>query len=1093
MENRKNTTLPPSQLKGQIERFKNHTLNRTDTFTLCSLNTILSSVGYTNNSITLDQTHMKYCLFGSYNGTDTEKINHFTGEEFFTFLPSLLEHPVAIIPSNTMSVQRQLILLDYKLNDSYVCLSVRADGEGRKNAIRFPSTHVFSICAKEKAEYILLKEIENEVEHQKYRNKPCGIYYIDNKKATEMLNSKGFQLPRGFNLNGLINTIQGQSLIVKKNETEKSQNHQIGGFEEKKEIKEEVIMEKVQNSNPKSISSPNDDKTAFLIAQDDEFKSLDKEIGYTLYNRLKDSGVDINLIGDKAIDRLEKSLMKKYGSIMEGCHVYGYEENGRIFINENRISTNVIVHEYTHLWTSAIRSANPLLWEKIKHNVMQSHLFEVFMNDKRYKEISNNADQVVSETLAQICTDGDFYGVAASLEQIMKKDIKDEESLHFALADTYGWVEENVFRRYKHNIDITEITNRLLGDILLQKDITRIKSDYSSENKKFEFNKERALEQGYVRLKDTLLEQFFSLRPTMKNELKEKYIEHYNSLSETSPREACEILTRKIEENAVAYRFFDTVLSKDYPDETFQNHIKTCFKDNSVEDFVSAFETGMMLDVVAGVVDRDRSNIYLHFVNLVARDLFKNDNAITKQILTDFIAKEGKEALRMLYLISGDNMEYKMKLRSMLPTIKYKDEETGKIHTKAETYGILDYDKNMLLSSKYETTYLGKPSMNKQSDLTIEERAITLSDDFQRAFGNINRYNELKDLQDKGMSKDEINTLDWKEKLFISDKNEVKKCAINAVIEGYTIENFYEQQEINKELQRIKKQNDELFTQLKSENEIILSDNEQYVNSYDLNNTNSTYQFPAWEERLIQAKKEREEEKIKAQENASKFYSWTQNAKLPNSNSYLKEHGLDNSIAKNNGVHYNTKFKCMQVPLYSNKTDKLVNLQSIKCERNEEGRWSKYFLKGSDTNVHAKIGDKKSNIVFITEGWATGGAVHNATGELTYCSMSAGNLKNTVDFVKNKHPDTFIVIVADNDRKLENKEAMGIGEIKAMEAGANAVVVIPTIGEDAADYAMKNDLRKLLKDGILTNKEYNIFKEETKKNEEGYNLSMSKI
>ena len=76
---------------------------------------------------------------------------------------------------------------------------------------------MFSICAKEKAEYILLKEIQNELEHQKYVNKPCGIYYIDNKKATEMLNNKGFQLPRRFNLNGLVNTIQRQSFIVKKN------------------------------------------------------------------------------------------------------------------------------------------------------------------------------------------------------------------------------------------------------------------------------------------------------------------------------------------------------------------------------------------------------------------------------------------------------------------------------------------------------------------------------------------------------------------------------------------------------------------------------------------------------------------------------------------------------------------------------------------------------------------------------------------------------------------------------------------------------------------------------------------------------------
>ena len=59
------------------------------------------------------------------------------------------------------------------------------------------------VKSEEKAEYILNFRINEELEHQKYVNKPYGIYYIDNKKATEMLNSKGFELPRAFNLNGL--------------------------------------------------------------------------------------------------------------------------------------------------------------------------------------------------------------------------------------------------------------------------------------------------------------------------------------------------------------------------------------------------------------------------------------------------------------------------------------------------------------------------------------------------------------------------------------------------------------------------------------------------------------------------------------------------------------------------------------------------------------------------------------------------------------------------------------------------------------------------------------------------------------------------
>ena len=88
------------------------------------------------------------------------------------------------------------------------------------NFVIFVLGNVFK--SEEKDEYILNCRINEEFEQQKYVNKPYGIYYID-KKTTEVLNSKGFQLPRGFNLNGLINTIQGQSLIVKKNEAIKKE------------------------------------------------------------------------------------------------------------------------------------------------------------------------------------------------------------------------------------------------------------------------------------------------------------------------------------------------------------------------------------------------------------------------------------------------------------------------------------------------------------------------------------------------------------------------------------------------------------------------------------------------------------------------------------------------------------------------------------------------------------------------------------------------------------------------------------------------------------------------------------------------------
>ena len=57
--------------------------------------------------------------------------------------------------------------------------------EKKPQKVIFVLGNVFK--SEEKDEYILLKEIENEeLEHQKYVNKPCGTYYIDKKKRVKL-------------------------------------------------------------------------------------------------------------------------------------------------------------------------------------------------------------------------------------------------------------------------------------------------------------------------------------------------------------------------------------------------------------------------------------------------------------------------------------------------------------------------------------------------------------------------------------------------------------------------------------------------------------------------------------------------------------------------------------------------------------------------------------------------------------------------------------------------------------------------------------------------------------------------------------------
>ena len=230
------------------------------------------------------------------------------------------------------------------------------------------------------------------------------------------------------------------------------------------------------------------------------------------------------------------------------------------------------------------------------------------------------------------------------------------------------------------------------------------------------------------------------------------------------------------------------------------------------------------------------------------------------------------------------------------------------------------------------------------------------------------------------------------------------------------------------------------------------------------------------EEEQRKKEEEREKEKLLARENASRYYSLSKNTSFPDEIPYLTEHGLTIEDALKNGVHYNSYFNAMQVPLYSNTTGELTTLQTISSSRNEEsGAYTKMFLKGSDPNVHAIIGVPTSPLVFVCEGWATGVAIQKAVNDRVYAAMCCHNLQNTVEYIRKEHPDKFIVCIADNDSKKETPDIKGKGQIKAEESGADLVITIPNPKEDAADYALKADLRDFIRSSLTHSKEYREF------------------
>jgi phage/plasmid primase-like uncharacterized protein len=107
----------------------------------------------------------------------------------------------------------------------------------------------------------------------------------------------------------------------------------------------------------------------------------------------------------------------------------------------------------------------------------------------------------------------------------------------------------------------------------------------------------------------------------------------------------------------------------------------------------------------------------------------------------------------------------------------------------------------------------------------------------------------------------------------------------------------------------------------------------------------------------------------------------------------------------------------------------------------------KRFLPGGRTaGAYAALGAPGDPII-IAEGWATGAAIHEATGHAVRCAMSAGNLRAVAEAMRARAPHARIIIAGDHD-------ASGTGQ-RAAEDAARAVggyVAIPErVGEDWCD------------------------------------------
>ncbi len=135
---------------------------------------------------------------------------------------------------------------------------------------------------------------------------------------------------------------------------------------------------------------------------------INEAAGRRTINYLKSAGVPIEEISEEQADEIigetKTEELRDSGGIL-----YGFTQNGKIYVINGRINPNTPVHEYTHLWANVFARTNPKRWTTIVSTLKQTTVWNEVLEDANYAGIKHDEQAVAREVLARLT--GEYWGV----------------------------------------------------------------------------------------------------------------------------------------------------------------------------------------------------------------------------------------------------------------------------------------------------------------------------------------------------------------------------------------------------------------------------------------------------------------------------------------------------------------------------------------------------------------------------------------------------------------------------------------------------------------------------------------------------------
>lgn len=207
-----------------------------------------------------------------------------------------------------------------------------------------------------------------------------------------------------------------------------------------------------------------------------------------------------------------------------------------------------------------------------------------------------------------------------------------------------------------------------------------------------------------------------------------------------------------------------------------------------------------------------------------------------------------------------------------------------------------------------------------------------------------------------------------------------------------------------------------------------------------------------WQEQKAHAEVKLLEEKDQAAKKA--FEIWETSSEIPPTEeciAYLEVKKIQ-SIGIKYNINSHRRRSSLIIPI-RNIAGEIRSLQFI--FKDMDGTFQKRFLSGGEKQGNFNnLGDiSKANYIYITEGYATGVSIYEATKQTVVIAFDAGNIKHVVQRIYEQYPHKELIIAADNDER-------GIFGAKAALGYPGVTIVFPNFPDHLKEYKDFNDLHQ---------------------------------